>query len=123
MNLKLLLITALLMLSLAYPVSACYSVSYACKVSCINGDLNTTALSGNVVKSIGNDAEEFADRCGITCAEGVRDASWGSTYNEPLPVDGFQLGGVAINLYAVIPAIIIITLMVVALLYLRKWKP
>lgn len=110
----------LLVIAIAYPVSACYSVSYDCEVGCLNSNLNTTALADNMIKSTGNDYGEYTDRCSITCAEGVQDASWGATHNTPLPVDGFQIGGVEMNYSVLVPVAIIATLLFVGMWYIRR---
>jgi hypothetical protein len=49
-----------------------------------------TSLANKTIQSIGNDYGEYADRCTITCEDGVQDAaaSWGATYNAPLEPPG-----------------------------------
>jgi hypothetical protein len=47
-----------------------------------------TALANKTIQSIGNDYGEYTDRCKITCAEGVQDSSWATTYNAPLEPTG-----------------------------------
>jgi hypothetical protein len=53
----------------------CYGVSYKCAVSCINTDLNTTKLGEGIISGDG-----YGSGCTISCAEGIRDASWGTTH-------------------------------------------
>ena len=112
----------LLVIAIAYPASACYAVSYDCVVVCMNSNMNMTSLANKTIQSIGNDYGEYTDRCTITCEDGVQSGSWAITYNEPLPVDGFQMGGFVINPYAIIPAAIVVTLLVIALWYIRSCK-
>ena len=89
----------------------CYSETYSCTITCINGDLNRTLLNqGVAVTDLG------ARACSIGCGEAVRDSSWATTSSTTLPIASMVSTDVVV--WGALVALIVFTGL--AILYLQR---